>query len=544
MNFLHLVRTITPIKDKLPHIHRAAGFSLAALFLIAPGLFSEPADGPDSRSFETVLEKSVLPARPTTGSDNPVNARGLAHSFGRIQLQLTGNWQSQSSQTTMVLRSPDFPLSQIMIVEPARPATWSISGYLSQGIAGMEKAGGQQPLRSWPAQPREGFTQKGYGFAFQARITRNSQGQILYNSYYALSAGAVYQAVVVQNKNQQEFEALIKLVGSAVDGAAIQIPAGPGVQTQRGQAFSFFNYDAVIPANWKREEGAMANQAIFRVANLPGSQYVFGKTNNFIAEMELQPARPVSPVFALQNYLIQRSHLYKKYYDSGRLQKYNPKVAGIYEGRLPNGMQYTGLYLHQDSDDRFYLGAWLLSGPQMSLIVASGFKFFRYDLIKRNSKAALDHQHWLRYLGSLPAVLASVRWQDSRIRRDANAEKFLAQKKTLRYHRERSIVSGDISFASSNTVKWDFLPQGQVKLFIDKFRSFNVYEFNHNTGQNDWSAGYLTNNVDTKNNTYQVWRAPEASYIVVMRPAGIASFHVLNSQSPLTIDGFRDGCCR
>ncbi|MBU43943.1 MAG: hypothetical protein CMN76_12045 [Spirochaetaceae bacterium] len=426
-----------------------------------------------------------------------------------------------------------------MISEPSDLRTWTARGYLENGILGMEKQQGQKLVKAFPDTVVEGLTKNGTGFAFQSRVTRDSRGQGRFTAYYAFATGARFQAFIIMTDRSETMQTLLKAFSPAFEQVQTSAPV-KNVRSWTGVDVSFFNYTVQLPAQWKYGESPYANLAVYHPGRLPGSAYVFGSSNHFVVETELQPGNPVSPVAALSSFLSKRSTtVYKNWHspeDALRIER-------IDELQLPDGRQIVGLALRQDNDDRFYLGAWLINGPGYSLIVSGGFKLFRYDLIKRGSTAATEHRAWYAFYESLAGLAASVKWDNRSIQRNASAENYLKSQKRFRYRRESFISGESISVASSNVVEWDFYSDNRVNFKMDKFTSFNSYDFNPNQNYNDWSSGYLTQEKQGKDSLFQVWNAKGRDYIVVMRPAGVATFHPLTT-APFTIDGFENGCCR
>ncbi|MCB1318628.1 MAG: hypothetical protein KDK34_00160 [Leptospiraceae bacterium] len=460
--------------------------------------------------------------------------------FKRLAVTLPGNWQAQEQAEIMTARTNQLPNSALLFVGPSDLRTWTITGYLEHGIQGMERQENRQLVKAFPEKVREGLTPEGVGFAFQSRVTRGAQNDVRYSAFYAFATGARFQTIVAMSGNPDEFKILLSELGTAFNQIAVRLDTRR-VNPSTGVTHSFFNYSLKQPADWKRVDPPYANLSVYQVPRLPGSNYVFGDTNHFVVEYELQPGVPVSPIAALESFLTKRSTLY---YKSWHSEEDALRIAGITEMQLSDGRTLTGLALQQTNDDRFYLGAWMLSGPGYSLIIASGFKLFRYDLIKRNSTAAVEHQAWYAFYNNLPSLAASVSWDNRNLRRNEQAEATLLQQRQFRYHRETNITGSSISVFSSNRISWNFLPENRVEYEMDKFSSFNDYEFNANTGQIDTSSGYLTGEQQGRDSIFQVWNKDGRDYIVVIRPAGVATFHPLTLRPQFTIDGFQHGCCR
>ncbi len=461
-------------------------------------------------------------------------------SFQRLSFSLPGKWQAREQGKILTVTNPELPGTLVMVTGPSDLRTWTIRGFLENGMVSMERQEGRSLLKAFPEQVAEGLTQAGNGFAFQTNVTRDSKGSVRYAAYYAFAAGARFQTVILFADQAQKLQTLMKIVGPAFDRISVSVPAGT-VKPVQGVDRSFFNYSLKQPSHWKEAESPYANLAVVSPLRLPGSQYVFGSTNNFVVEYELQPGRPVSPVAALASYLSDRSSTYYKSWNSPEDAL---RIARIDEMQLPDGRQIVGLSLVQTNDDRFYLGAWLVPGPGYTLIIASGFKLFRYDLIKRGSTADIENRAWYSFYDSLPSIAATVRWDNSRIRRVSASEEFLMRQKSFRYLREASITGSSISVFSSDRVEWDFLSGNRVRYKMDKFSSFNSYEYNPATNNQDSSSGFLTQKDQGGENVFQVWESGGQEYIIVLRPAGVATFHRLTRAPQFTIDGFRHGCCR
>ena len=460
--------------------------------------------------------------------------------FQRLSFQVPGTWSTRNQGKVLIASNSQFPGALIMVTEPSELRTWTIRGFLEHGMLSMERQEGRSLLKAFPPQVAEGHTKAGDGFAFQTRVTRDSKGSVRYAAYYAFSAGARFQTVILLTDQSEKLQTLIKSLGPALDNIDISMPA-TAVQPSSGVEHSFFNYSLRQPSHWRKEESPYANLAVYSPVRLPGSDYVFGATNQFIVEYELQPGRPVSPVAALASFLSDRS---STYYKSWNYPEDALRIARIDEMQLANGIRIVGLALVQTNDDRFYLGAWLVSGPGYTLIIGSGFKLFRYDLIKRGSTAAIENKAWYAFYGSLPSIAASVQWDNERISRNSKAENALIHQKSFRYYREASISGSGISVFSSNRVEWDFLSKNRVRYKMDKFSSFNSYEYNPATNNQDSSSGFLTQKDQGGENLFQVWKSGGQEFIVVIRPAGVATFHRLTLTPHFSIDGFRNGCCR
>ncbi|MCB1305661.1 MAG: hypothetical protein KDK37_15340 [Leptospiraceae bacterium] len=479
-----------------------------------------------------LLSAFALPNLPAEG------APGSEIRFHRLSFTLPGAWKSTPQGKLLLLQSTEFPGALMMMAQPSDLRTWTIRGYLENGIQGMEKQEGRRLIKAFPVSVAEGMTQSGHGFAFQTRVTTNSKKSMRYAAYYAFTTGARFQTIIVMATSAEQLKALLAGPCKAFDDVSVHLDTVT-VQRYKGAAHSFFNYSLQQPGHWKREDSPYSNLSVFRSYNLPGSNYVFGNANRFVIEYELQPGKAVSPVAALESYLTKRSTLY---YKGWTRPQDAPTIARIDELQLEDGSIVTGLALQQTNDDRFYLGAWMVSGPGYSLIVASGFKLFRYDLIKRNSTAQIEHNAWYEFYKNLLQIVASVEW-NSNVVRKPDAEQALIANRQFRFNRER-ILSGDsISVFSSNQISWDFFEGNRVQYKMDKFTSFNDYDVNPSTGTPDTSSGFLTREGKGKDATFQVWQSAKTLYILVMHPAGIATFHPL-TLSPFTIDGFQNGCCQ
>lgn len=481
-----------------------------ALLVCAPSLMAGPLDGTTKLSYE------------------------------RLTVEIPGRWNTKPEGKTLTATNPGIANTLIMISEPSDLRTWTARGYLENGINGMEKQQGQRLVKAFPDTVAEGLTKEGLGFAFQSRVTRDARGVNRFSAYYAFSVGGRFQAFILITDRAETMQTLLKAFSPAFEQVQTRAPV-KNVRSWSGVTASFFNYSVQLPAEWKIGESPYANLAVYHPGRLPGSKYVFDDSNGFVVEIELQPGNPVSPVAALSSFLSKRS---TTGYKSWTRAENALRIERIDELQLPDGRQLIGLALRQDHDDRFYLGAWMVRGPGYSLILSGGFKLFRYDLIKRGSTAATEHKAWHAFYESLAGLAASVRWDNRGVRRNESAENYLKNQKRFRYHRE-SFISGDtISVVSSNMVEWDFYSDNRVNFKMDKFTSFNSYDFNPNQNRNDWSSGYLTQEKQGKDSTFQVWNAKGKDYIVVMRPAGVATFHPLTTTPAFTIDGFRNGCCR
>lgn len=479
-----------------------------------------------------ILFAAILSPSGTLVAETTIN-------FHRLSFQLPGDWQLRNQGKILTASRASQPGTLIMITEPSDLRTWTIRGFLENGMVSMERQEQRKLVKAFPEQVAEGLTKRGTGFAFQGRVTRDAKGAIRYAAYYAFAAGARFQTVIIFADSPTRLEGIIKLFGPAFDELKVSF-SPTSVRPASGTRHGFFNYTLQHPAHWKQVESPYANLSVYSPRKLPGSDYVFGDTNNFVVEYELQPGNPVSPVAALASYLSNRSTTYYKSWSSAEDAL---RITRIDEIQLPDGRQLVGLALVQTNDDRFYLGAWMISGPGYSLIIASGFKLFRYDLIKRGSTAAIENRAWYNFYDSLPSIASTVNWDNSMIQRSESSEKFLLGQGSLRYHREANISGSGISVFSSNRVQWDFLKNNRVRYKMDKFSSFNSYEYNPATNQQDTSSGYLTRKDQAGENIFQVWKSSAEEYIIVIRPAGVATFHRLTT-SPFTIDGFRHGCCR
>lgn len=460
--------------------------------------------------------------------------------FGRLKLKLPGSWQTKMTDKALLMESRDYTNTGLIITSPSDMRTWDVSGYLASGIQGMQKSENRTVVKVFPESIVQGFTKNGTGFAFQSRITKNTSNRFRYSAYYAFSTGARYQAVILMTDTAEKLSAVMKLLTSSFDSVGVKLPE-KRISTYTDAEYKFFNFSWKQPATWKRKESPYTNLTVFEPRNLPGSKYTFGISNPFHVEVELQPARAVSPVAAIQSFLTKRStHQYR----SWRNNKDALKVAAITEVQLPDGRILTGLALQQTNDDRYYLGGWLLNGPGYSVIVSAGFKLHRYDLIKRGSTAQTEHKAFYNFFNSeLPRIAASVKWI-SGARRNTGAEQSLLNRKFFSYRRESVISGSSISVFSSNKIDWQFFSDRRAKYKIDKFTSFNDYEYNPATGTNDVSSGYLTANQDDPHSRFEVWDSSTGTYIILKRPGGVATFHALTLSPAFTIDGYRNGCCR
>lgn len=461
-------------------------------------------------------------------------------SYHRLSLDLPGTWKTREQGKILQAINPEMPGTLLMVSEPSDLRTWTARGYLENGIKGMEAQEKRTVLKVFPNTVVEGLTGGGTGFAFQTRITRGQDGSVRYSAYYAFATGARFQALIIIASRAEDLQALLKAFGPAFDRLKVNLPATE-LSAQNGKPHGFFNYRLIQPAHWKAVDSPYANLAVYSPGVLPGSSYVFGRSNEFVVEYELQPGNPVSPVAALSSYLSKRS---TTAYKSWTRPEDALRIARIDELQLPDGRIIVGLALQQDNDDRFYLGAWMIPGPDYSLIIAAGFKLFRYDLIKRGSTAAVEHRAWHSFYESLPRIAATVRWNNEGLRRNRAAEAFLLQKKSFRYRREASISGASISVYTSNRIDWNFSSGNRVNFKIDKFSSFDSYDFNANRNADDWSSGYLTRENQGEESTFEVWNSGGVDYLIVMRPAGVATFHPITAGPNFTIDGFKDGCCR
>ncbi|MCB1171532.1 MAG: hypothetical protein KDK25_14395 [Leptospiraceae bacterium] len=461
-------------------------------------------------------------------------------SFHRLTLNLPGTWKSREQGKILQAINPQMPGTLLMISEPSDLRTWTARGYLENGIKGMESQEKRSVMKVFPDSVAEGLTASGTGFAFQTRVTKGQDGSVRYTAYYAFAAGARFQAFIIIASRAEDLQILLKAFSPSFDKLDVRLPE-VAVSPQNGKQHGFFNYRLIQPSHWRPEESPYANLSVYSPVSLPGSSYVFGNSNDFVVEYELQPGNPVSPVAALSSYLSKRS---TTAYKSWTRPEDALRIARIDEMQLSDGRIIVGLALQQDNDDRFYLGAWMIPGPGYSLIIAAGFKLFRYDLIKRGSTAAVEHKAWHAFYESLPRIAATVRWRNDNLKRNPAAEGFLLQKKRFRYLRQASISGSSISVYTSNRIEWDFHPGNRVNFKIDKFSSFDSYDFNPNRNAQDLSSGYLTRENQGKDSTFQVWSSGGADYLIVMRPAGVATFHPLTTGAHFTIDGFQDGCCR
>ena len=454
--------------------------------------------------------------------------------FQRLRFSLPGNWAGNPAESTLTITSPEYAGSAITIVEPSDERTWTAVQFLLNGITGMER--GRQTLRVYPERPQQGVTASGAGYVFQSRVSRDQQGRLRYTAYYAFSTGSRFQAVIAMAETAPAFQQVIPALGQSLNNVRVSVPQA-GTQASTGPELGFFAYRLRhLPDRWTVEESPFANMMVLQCIRLPGRADAVGSVSEFRVIYELQPNVPVSPLAALQNFLIGRAPL-----AMANLELNPARITKIAEGTLNNGLQYTGLALEQDNDDRFYLAAWMIQGPGYSLIIGTGLKYFRYDMIRRNSTFAQDQQLWYRHFNNLLSVAESVQWEPGGVERDQNLERWLLSQRQFRYHRESSIVGSDISFFSSNKRFWDFLPGNEVRYEIDHFRSFNSFDVTP-TGLPDYSSGYLTNAGSTDNARFVVVRQAGQNYILVNHPNGLYTFHPF-VQQPFTIDGFRHGCC-
>lgn len=518
------------------------------LLLTATGATLPLASMPTQATDDIKLETDFLESLPGhTNSTQTATARGSSSAIrhGRLSFRLPGQWQSRRKGSSLVAVRNDRPGQQLIIAEPSAVRTWTASAYLAHGIKGLESKSGWQVLKAMPQKIGKGFTRNGHGFAFQARITHNRQNQNQYVAYYAISTGNRFQTIIAMATDSNSFRGLIREMGFALDKVQVNLPRAQ-VVPGRGKNFDYFNYKAIAPNGGKLIQGPYSNMIVWRMNRLPGSNYKFGNTNRFIVEFELQPSVPISPLKALESYLTGRSTLHRITYKSGRLKKHNPRIVATSEGRLPNGLTYTGLALQQTPDDRFYLGAYLVQSSNSSVIIASGFKLFKYDLIKRNSSAAKENRAWYNFYNkNLLAHAATIKFDNNQVKRDKNTEIWLIRKKQFRYHNERSVSSGSISLFTGKKSFWDFQPGNKVSYNNDNFSALNTSAFNQNTGRTDSSSGYLTGGSSSKNSSFQVWSGPHHNrFIIVQHPSGIATFHITTTGSQFTIDGKRHGCCR
>lgn len=479
----------------------------------------------------------ITPARNLSATTTP-----LTHD--RLALQLNGAWKT-AKQKNILRAQPSFSAAGGIILQPAVQSGIGTAPAFVEAVANRFEQG-RRVVKKFPAQPRTGVTKSGVGFAFQTRVSRGVGNDVWFSAYYAFSAGAAFQTVIVLGKTEQVFQRLIKELAPPLDDIQIQLAkqnAGRGVALRK--SYGFFNYKARLPAHWQSADGPVANVAQFTL-KLKRQAYL---AEPFQAAIELQLSRPNSPVAALTRFLESRVLWnYRGSYSS----RTKLKLLHASDGRLPNGLSYVHVVLEKPiylkDDDGYRKAGVLVYGPDCSILLGSAVQIDDYSRRFKTAQMDADLKSWGGVVTELFAVAGSLTFANDQIKRNPQLEQRLKSKKALRYQKEVSASSSAISFFSSTKVHWDFAGDGSVQYAVDRHRSFNAYDYNE-IGRPDFSSGYLEGNAASGDARAQfsVWRnqKAKAEYIVVRYPSGLATFHpVVFTGNQFTIDGFRDGCCR
>ncbi len=479
----------------------------------------------------------AAPAREVQAKKTPLN-------HDRLSLELNGEWQS-AKQNKILRAQPPFSSAGGIIMQPAALFGDGTAPAFVQAAANrFEK--GRRVAKRFPDTPQAGVTKSGVGFAFQTRVSRGAGKDVWYTAYYAFSAGAAYQTVIVLGKNEAVFQRLMKELAPALDGIQLSLEArDPGKGVRLSKQHSFFNYSARVPANWKPEQGAVANLAQFEIAQK--RQAYLAKP--FQTAIELQLSRPNSPVAALVRFLESRVLWnYRGSYSS----RTKLQLVNINDGRLPNGMDFVSVVIEKPikykDDDSYRKAGILVYGPDCSVLLGSAIQIDNYSRRFKNAEMNADIKTWSGLVTGLFAVAGSLSFQNQNIARSTATEARLKAKKSLRYNKERSAHTSEISFFSSTKVAWDFAQSGAVRYSMDRHRSFNAYDYDE-IGRPDFSSGYMEGEQGSRDAPAQfsVYRhkKTQREHIVVRYPSGLVTFHPVSfAGNRLTIDGFQDGCCR
>ncbi|MEQ9363214.1 MAG: hypothetical protein RIF32_03170, partial [Leptospirales bacterium] len=474
----------------------------------------------------------------------PITAQQTALNHDRLALEVKGEWQS-ALQNKVLRAQPPFSSAGGIIVQPAVYFEAGTAPAFIDATADRFEQG-RRIAKRFPDAPQTGVTQSGVGFAFQTRVSRGSGKDIWYTAYYAFAAGGAFQTVIVLGKTEEVFQRLMQELAPALDGIQVKLaPQNPGSGVKLRNAHAFFNYSAQIPARWKSDKGPVANLAQFEVS-LKRQAYL---AEPFQAAVELQLSRPNSPVAAIVRFLESRV-LWN--FRGGYSSRTKLKFVNISDGRLPNGLQYVYVVLEKPikykDDDSYRKAGILVYGPDCSVLLGSAVQIDNYSRRFKNAQMNADLQAWSGVVSELFAVAGSLQFANREIARAPQTEARLKSKKTLRYSKDVSGQNSKISFFSSTKVEWDFGADGSVRYAVDRHRSFNAYDYDE-IGRPDFSSGYMGGSGGGGDGVAQfsVYSSEktQAEYIVVRYPSGLVTFHPLDFQkNQLTIDGFRDGCCR
>ncbi|MCR9141034.1 MAG: hypothetical protein NXI24_02095 [bacterium] len=488
--------------------------------------------------FAALAFVSTTPPRPVHAQDSST----LSHD--RLALKVPGVWQT-AKQNKVLRAQPPFTKAGGLILQPAAQFGASTAPAAAAAIAKrFEK--GRRVVKKFPDAPQTGVTKSGAGFAFQSRVSRGVGQDVWYTAYYTFSAGGSFQTVIVLAKEQNAFKQLMKELAPALDTIEVRLEErNPGRGVSLSKNHAFFNYTAKLPARWRPDEGAVANLSQFEIA-LKRQAYL---AEPFQAAVELQLSRPNSPVAALVRFLESRVLWnYRGSYSS----RTSLKFLSIGDGRLPNGLHYVSVVIEKPikykDDDAYRKAGILVYGPDCSVLLGSAIQIDNYSRRFKNAKMNADIKAWSGVVSDLHAVAGSLQFANQNISRMAGTEARLKSKKRFRYQKEKSASNSQISFFSSTKVAWDFGADGSVRYDIDRHRSFNAYEYDE-IGRPDFSSGYMEGSQGSQGEPakFGVYsnRNSNKEYIVVRYPSGLATFHPVQFQGQqLTIDGFKDGCCR
>lgn len=468
---------------------------------------------------------------------NQRSAEGVALSHGHLRFSLPGRWNQQRSENQLAASSPEIADAGFLILSPTPPMSQTIFDFLQRGYDGFES--GRTTLRVQPPQPQQGVNSLGLPYIFQSRASRGPAGDVRFTAVVAFPAGARFQAVVALSKTAEGFSKLMSLLGPALDKASIEMPRA-GAPPLRGQSDGFLVYSLQRPADWKLDSAIPANIRSFTFDRIPGRAQAYGGGYNLRTTIELQPTNPGSPLIALENFLLNRAGLTWHWN-----RQDNPlRITVVDEGRLNNGLEYAGMAIEQSYDDRYYLGGYIIRGPGYSLLIGTGMRYFRYDIIKLNSTAVADRNNWHQFRRSLLSMAETIRWNPTGLRRLEDREAWLKRKRTLRYSRESSLVSGDMSYLSSRSASWDFAEDGSARHQSNAFQAFNSVNTITPTGIPERSSGYLTGARQGQGSSFQVIARGAEEYILLQHASGLATYHRLTVQPQFSIDGYLDGCCQ
>lgn len=478
-----------------------------------------------------------------TGS---LQARSTRVSHGIVTVDLPGSWRLQRG-ATLTARAADGK-SQVLFVGPVA-AGEDASAYMRRGVRAFEK--NRKVLKTYPAAPRPGRTRSGKALTFWSMTSRGSGGDLRYAAYYIYTAGGRHQTVIFLTGDERTFQTRLKPISVAMEagrvtgaanvagGGSQAVAASGPIKPLRGRALANYNVRLQHPSGWAVKRGRIGGETLFEFPAKGAGFQTQGRDGEIQAALEIQPVAARDPDAALLSFLTKRADVGLHRYRVHKIRSWKKSRARA--GRIAAG-RYAGFVLDFQKDNRILMAGVALVNPanDTTLLIGTGMLIHEYDRRSHPQRVAADLRTWSRLYDQLLGMAASARWSGAPPR-DPGREAWLANKRTLRFSKSRSVSSGSTGAFFSTQAAWDFGSGGSVRYKIDRTRSFvdNSYDL---YGRPDFSSGYGGNGRGGSAR-YEVRRQGNRHYLSVIYPSGAGSLHQI-SFAPFAIDGLRDGCCR